>query len=336
MTGLDQFLAREIEAGNFPSGAALVGDLRHVLASVAAGAPADTLFDLASLTKVLCTAPLARLALRPADWSRRPGEFLPEFARTKFEEITLRHLATHTSGLPAWAPLYIGGAGPDAYRRELSELEPQERPGAKVIYSDLGILLLGEVLELVLGDSFDRLFASEIAGPAGAGARFGPIIPSEICAPTERGNLYERGLCEERGMTFTHFRTAMIRGEVHDGNAYYRGGVAAHAGLFGTVEDVWRLARPWLEGGGEYIDDWTPGLTESRGLFWQRQRGAESAIAEFSERAFGHTGFTGTSVWLDRERERIYVFLTNRVHPEVRLVDFNECRRRFHQVAIQL
>jgi CubicO group peptidase (beta-lactamase class C family) len=334
---LSRFLAEESARGSFPGGVALVGSASEILSLDSHGADPGTLYDLASLTKVLATAPLAELAQRSGlDWRRSVGAYLPDFKKTRFEDLTVEHLASHTSGLPAWRPLYAFGLGPKAYRRALAELEPEARPGAHVLYSDLGVLVLGEILELVLGEPMDRAFSREVAAPAGSSARFGPIAPPDGVAPTERGNRYEQALCEAMGVAFSRFRTEMIRGEVHDANAHYRGGVAAHAGLFGSAEDVWKLARPWAAGGGELAADRTPGQAESRGLLWQRKRGAGSAIPEFSEEAFGHTGFTGTSVWIDPRRYRIYVLLTNRVHPDVKPGDFNEVRRRFHEAAIDL
>jgi len=335
---LAEFLVAEIEQGHFPSGVALVGTPDRV-ETVSAGGDAEvsTLYDLASLTKVLATAPLARLAATAGlSWERRVGEYLPDFKKTRFEEMRVWHLAAHVSGLPAWAPLYASGEGAPAYRRALARLDPETAPESAVVYSDLGTLLFGEILEQILAEPIDRAFAREVAAPAGSSAAFGPLPDPSKAAPTELGNRYERALCEERGIRFERFRTAMIRGEVHDGNAYYRGGVAAHAGLFGTAEDVWKISRPWLDGAGAFGDDWTPDLPESRGLFWQRKRGARSAVDAFSDSAIGHTGFTGTSVWLDREAGKIYALLTNRVHPKVEPIDFNAVRRRFHEVAIEV
>ena len=334
---LGDFLDREIGEGSFPAGAALVGTAERIALAAVRNADAASLWDLASLTKVLATAPLARLAAGSGlAWDRRVGDYLPDFKRTRFEEIRVRHLATHVSGLPAWRPLYASGFGAEAYRRALAALEPESRPGAAVLYSDLGTLVFGEILESVLSEPLDRAFAREVAGPAGSGAAFGPVADLSRAVPTERGNRFEASLCERLGIRFGGFRAGVIRGEVHDGNAWGRGGVAAHAGLFGTVDDVWRLARSWLSSAGELGDDWTPDLPESRGLFWQRKRGAASAIDAFPDSSIGHTGFTGTSVWLDREAGRIYVLLTNRVHPDVKPIDFNAVRRRFHEVAVAL
>ena len=337
MSGLQALLDSEVEAGAYPSAVALVGDSGKIRGVWASGCRAGTLFDLASLTKVLATARLAAAALGEGlAWDRRIGDYLADFKRTMFEDIRVRDLATHTSGLPAWRPLYADGFGPAAYRQALARIEPELRPGSSVVYSDIGTLVFGEILEAVLAASIDAAFAGEIVGRAGIGARFGPLNPDDDAAPTEEGNRYEKALCESMGIAFEGFRTAVIRGEVHDGNAFYRGGVAAHAGLFGTAEDVWNLTRPWLTAHREFWSEQTRELPESRGLFWQRKRGAGSAVEEFGDDAFGHTGFTGTSVWADPGRDRVFVLLTNRVHPEVKPGNFHEARRKFHRAAIDL
>jgi CubicO group peptidase (beta-lactamase class C family) len=141
-------------------------------------------------------------------------------------------------------------------------------------------------------------------------------------------------MAAELGISYPRFRDGIVWGDVHDGNAYRRGGVAGNAGLFGAAADVWALARNWLDPGRrELTRDRTTELPEARGLAWQGSRGAGSAVAAMSASAFGHTGFTGTSLWIDPEADRIAILLTNRVHPEVRPIDFNAVRRRFHEAV---
>jgi CubicO group peptidase (beta-lactamase class C family) len=340
---LEEFLAAEIEAGSFPGGAALVGSGGEVLAEAVAGraaiepesaaAAADTLWDLASLTKPLCTGALVFASPGALPLDASPGRFLPEWKKTRFEGITLERLLTHTSGLAAWFPLYARGEGAGAYRRTLAEIEPEAAPAARVIYSDLNFLVLGEILEVTLGAPIETAFRELVAAPAGSGARFLPGDPS-ACAATERDDRFERAMTEARGLAYEGFRRGVVRGQVHDGNAFRRGGAAGHAGVFGTARDVWALARTWLEPGrAGFWSDRTPELPEARGLAWQGRRGAGSAVASMSPRAFGHTGFTGTSVWVDPDADRVLVLLTNRIHPEVREIPFNEVRRRFHDAA---
>ena len=134
-----------------------------------------------------------------------------------------------------------------------------------------------------------------------------------------------------RGLAYDRFRDGVVRGEVHDGNAYRRGGVAGNAGLFATARGVWLLAKTWLEPARARLGlDRTSRLAEARGLAWQGRRGAGSAIERMSERSFGHTGFTGTSVWIDPDARLVSILLTNRIHPVVREIPFNEVRQRFH------
>jgi CubicO group peptidase (beta-lactamase class C family) len=153
-------------------------------------------------------------------------------------------------------------------------------------------------------------------------------------AATEKGDRFERAMTQARGLTYAHFRDGVVWGEVHDGNAFRRGGVAGHAGLFGSARDVWLLARRWLEPPlSLWGVDRTADLAEARGLAWQGRRGAGSAVETMSKESFGHTGFTGTSVWLDPRRGLVFVLLTNRIHPAVREIPFNEVRQRFHAAA---
>ncbi|HKD12558.1 MAG TPA: serine hydrolase domain-containing protein [Thermoanaerobaculia bacterium] len=342
MSWLSAFLEEEIGRESFPGAVALVGSGEEVLELAAAGdavrepervgARPETLYDLASLTKPLCCAALARAA-GWGDLQSSPGRYFEPWKRTKYEGITLEMLWTHTSGLPAWFPLYARGEGADAYRRTLGEIEPEARPGERVTYSDLNFLLLGELLERVLSTPLDRAFREMVAAPCGTGASFLPSDPLKTAA-TERADATERAMAAALGLDYPRFRVGVVWGEVHDGNACRRGGVAGNAGLFGAARDVWALARRWLTDPAEdFQRDRTAALPEARGLAWQGSRGAGSAVPVFSRRAFGHTGFTGTSLWIDPDIDRIWILLSNRVHPSVRDANFNEVRRRFHAAA---
>jgi serine-type D-Ala-D-Ala carboxypeptidase len=349
LTGLESFLEEEIAAGSFPSGSVLVGSSESVLAAASAGRAAvvpepsplqaDTLFDLASLTKPLAAGALAHAAMEAGlDLASPPGRFFPAWKKTRYDGITVEHLLTHTAGLPAWFPLYARGEGVVAYRRTLGEIEPVALPGSAVLYSDLGILVFGEVLETFFSAPIDRSWGDLVAAPSGSRARYLPALGTD-CAATEEGDATERAMTADLGLSYPRFRTGVVRGEVHDGNALRRGGVSAHAGLFGTAEDVWRLARSWIAPERrELVRDRTPGLAEARGIAWQGARGARSLSESgevperISKRAFGHTGFTGTSVWIDPDSDRVYVLLTNRVHPRAE-GDFNAVRRRFHALV---
>ncbi|HSP93898.1 MAG TPA: serine hydrolase domain-containing protein [Thermoanaerobaculia bacterium] len=344
MTDAAGFLDSEIARGSFPGAVALMGTSEEVMDLALAGSAAvepepvpvseGTLWDLASLTKPLCCGALVRVAAREGlSLDLPPGFFFPAWKRTRYDGITLRTLLTHTSGLAAWYPLYTRGEGADAYRKTLSEMEPQAAPGSSVIYSDLNFLLVGDILEAHFSAPIDAVFSELVARPAGSEARFLPA-DRRATAATEKGDVTERGMAAALGLSYARFRTDVVWGEVHDGNARRRGGVAGNAGLFGSARDVWALARMWLEDfSEEFCSDRTPTLPEARGLSWQGKRGAGSSVPGMSPRSFGHTGFTGTSLWIDPEAGRIAILLTNRVHPTVKAADFNEVRRRFHGIA---
>src|SRR5262249_31452239 len=202
-----------------------------------------------------------------------------------------------------------------------------------VLYSDPTFLLSGDVLEAHFAAPLDAAFRDLVAAPAGSGARFLPP-EARATAATEKGDETERRMTAELGLSYPRFRSGVVWGEVHDGNASRRGGGARNAGRFGAPCGGPALPRARLPDVREdFCADRTPQLPEGRGLSWQAARGAGSAIPEMPSRSFGHTGFTGTSLWIDPDARRIAILLTNRVHPTVRDSRFNEVRRRFHALA---
>ena len=306
---------------------------------------AATPFDLASLTKPLCTALL--LVLLESDGTLDPhrpvAEWLDELERSWVGRTSLLDLASHTSGLPAWYPLYARARDRRGYLETIAGLEPAVAPG-RTLYSDLGYIALGLALERATGQTLDVLFATRIGAPLGLsrlafasrGGRY------DDAAATERGNEYERRMAGEAGAGHA-FRRHLLRGEVHDGNAHGLGGVAGHAGLFGTAAEVAALAREILDPRVlELPVEARRRLFEPRsscggrtvGFVLAAHAGASRGI--LPDRAPGHTGFTGTSLWLDPERGAIYVLLANRVHPSVGPRDFRFVRRAFHRVASRL
>ncbi|MGH9868392.1 MAG: serine hydrolase domain-containing protein [Candidatus Polarisedimenticolia bacterium] len=359
---LDSFLDERIDRGDIPGGVYAVAGPEGILDEGARGlavtgdapvtATLDTIYDLASLTKPLVTS-LLYLALSeelglPAGTPVR--RLVPAMDRNDKRDITLHHLLTHTSGLPDWLPLYLRGRTMDEYLRQIGEVAPVAGPGARVIYSDLGYILLGEVLARAATATLDELAHHQIASRLGlrATAFRPPAAWGARVAATEDSCHYERTLSRdvagERAAGYDGFRRGVIRGEVHDQNAWAVGGVAGHAGLFGTAGEVASIAREYLGAGtsmltGRALDlarhDATPGLEEARSYaFRLALRGDTAAGPRMSGRSFGHNGFTGTSVWIDPETGRIFVLLTNRVHPAVsKTVDMVALRRRFHEVA---
>ncbi|MBO8163621.1 MAG: beta-lactamase family protein [Brevibacillus sp.] len=277
----------------------------------------DALFDLASLTKVAATLPAVLLLLEEGDIALDSSlhSFFPDCPADK-RAITIEQLLTHTSGLPA-----------DLVKKRTDQLEiPAEiyraalaaAPGTTVIYSDLGMILLGLVVEKVSGERLDHFVFRRVYAPLGMNAtRFLPLSspPADVKAVATE---------------YDETRQAYVVGEVHDEKAWLMGGVAGHAGLFSTADDLCRYACWWLYGGEpalsahwrrEAVRNRTARLAgrrspASRGLGWQVNQEAEplSCGRLFSPESYGHTGFTGTSLWIDPRQDVAVVFLTNAVH----------------------
>jgi CubicO group peptidase (beta-lactamase class C family) len=350
---LRRFLAARADEGWMPGAAWWVEGPAGVVSQGVVGAAAvepepepateATPFDLASLTKPLATAPLLLLLEqeRRVNLDSPVEDYLPALAGSIHGRATLRALATHTSGLPAWRPLYLEAATLDRYLAAIAALPAETAPGAAV-YSDLGYILLGAVAESVSGRSLPKLFMECIAAPLGLSrTRFAGPHPIAGAAATERGNAYERSLAGAAGEDHA-WRTGLLRGEVHDGNAFALGGAAGHAGLFGVVDEVARLGRELLrprhlplEGRSRdlLLRAAPGGAGRTVGMVLASRASATRGILPGD--APGHTGFTGTSIWLDPDRERLFVLLTNRVHPRVPSREFRWLRRGFHRVARQ-
>jgi beta-glucosidase-like glycosyl hydrolase/CubicO group peptidase (beta-lactamase class C family) len=345
-------MERAVADAAFPGGVLAVG-YRGQLAARAFGklsyekgaAPVgpDTIYDLASLTKVVVTTTLAaRLTESPNGGTLQldaPIErYLPEWASGPQPEwrkqVTVRHLLTHTSGLPPHRDYFLTSKN----KRQLLEkifAEPLEsQPGTKEAYSDLGIILLGEIIERLTGKSLDELARTEIFRPLGmTETMFLPpkkLLPR--IAPTEDD---------------TRYRKRLIRGEVHDENAYALGGVAGHAGLFGTASDLAAFCQMLLNGGiyahhrllrrSTVAEFTTPQriADNTRTLGWAVPTENSSSGHYFSPHSFGHTGFTGTSIWIDPDKQLFVILLTNRVHPARENQKIQQVRPAIHDAVVE-
>ena len=287
-------------------------------------------YDCASLTKVVCTAPvLARLMqdglLRPDDPVRR---HLPEFASG--ESITLRHLLTHTSGLPAGLPLATAWQGPRAAVALACTRTPTHAPGTFFRYSDVNFILLGEVAARVTGQVFETLVQQWILDPLGMrDSGFLPLArhPAARLVPTEWSNAPVASAGAPTA------QPSMLRGLVHDPTARRMGGVAGHAGLFSTAADLARFARMVAAGGelegvrvlkqetvARMLEVASPhAVPERRSLGWDVESPYSRARgARYPAGSVGHTGFTGCALWIDRGSGAFHVLLSNRVHPRAR------------------
>lgn len=277
----------------------------------------DTVFDLASLTKPVVTTTSMMLLVEEGKVALNEpvARYLPEFAANGKESITVRQLLTHEGGLIADNPLDDFAAGREQAVSRLLAITPQARPGETFVYSDVGFMVLGELVERVADEDLSRFSTKKIFQPLGMGET--GFLPAETlrerAAPTEQR--------ESRWM----------QGEVHDPRAYALGGVAGNAGLFSTAEDLAVYAQMLLDGGAwdgrrvlkpQTVADMTLPHKTVRGiraLGWDMRSGYSSNRGDgFSDRAFGHGGFTGTSLWIDPELKLTVIFLSNRVHPDGR------------------
>lgn len=330
-------VTESIEAGAIPG--AVVAVARHgtLVLHQALGSAAtqpetrpmqlDTRFDLASLTKVTATLPsvlhlLERGAFRLDDRLQR---FFPAFTGEGKENVTIRHLLTHTAGLAPWLSLELEPGTRPEYIQRILVAPLDQAPGQSIVYSDLGFILLGELVHVVSGKPLDQYATEFIFRPHGLDSLcFNPApFLAKTCAATEfRPHL---GRCQV--------------GEVHDERATCLGGVAGHAGLFGTALDVCAYGQLWLGGllGPATLAAATRIQAEDegdvRGLGWIVLRPRYSLMScgdLFTPGAFGHTGFTGTSLWNDPATGLSVALLTNRVHfgrdPEAII----RLRPRFH------
>jgi CubicO group peptidase (beta-lactamase class C family) len=307
---------------------------------------ADLRYDLASITKPLATAALLLLAQRDGlDLEAPLGGLLPELAGSPWAAVSLVRCATHTAGFPAWAPLYAAhGASREGYLEALRHTRPLSAPGLHAVYSCLGFVALGFALERGFGSDLATLFSELVAEPLGLADELGfAPPPATPTAAGERRWLVEQSLLVERGLSGQLPPAQKDALPCSDGNARGLGGAAGNAGLFGTAAAVARLAAEFLPGGGGLLTAEeaesatacrTAGLEQARGLGWQlASTPGCSAGPALPAGAFGHTGFTGTSVWMDPETRAGYVLLGNRLHPGSRTPDLHPLRRRFHALA---
>jgi CubicO group peptidase (beta-lactamase class C family) len=317
-------LDRAVADSAFPGAFVIVGTHDRILARYGAGhldwAPSpvpddSTLWDMASLTKVIAmTSSMMQLVERRAVELDAPVQrYLPNWTGPNKQKVTVRDLLTHSSGLPAWRPLYkeatdTASAMALAYATPLDTL-----PGVRMVYSDIGGILMGEIVRAVSGERIDQYFASHIAVPLKLhDSMFLPpasLLPR--IAPTE----------------IDPWRQRHLRGEVHDENAAMLGGVSGHAGLFSSGRDLARIAQLYLNHGTlDGIRIWKPqtivqfttvqdSTFSNRALGWETPTGTNSAGHFMKRPAFGHTGFTGTSIWIDPAHDVFVVLLTNRVNP---------------------
>ena len=354
---ITRLLNEGIEIGVFPGAVLFVRHKGHIRIHQAMGqisslpdspkVQTNTIYDLASLTKPLVTVSSLLLLVQEErlNLSQTLDSLLEETKNSSLGQICIQALLSHQSGLPAWRPFYqavspVLSAGAEILQQRKQAIlerilkEPIDRASSSAsVYSDLGYMVLGFVIERVTGQSLADFSKDEIFHPLQAyelvygirkveGEALGQIAPTEE----------------------DPWRGRLLQGEVHDENAAALGGVAGHAGLFGTAEAVGRITKAWLD---SYLDKPSIFRHESVRQFVNAQAGTSWALGWdtpsqpsssgqwFSPQSFGHLGFTGTSIWIDPIRELEVIFLSNRVHPTRNNQAIKAFRPQLHDVIIQ-
>jgi CubicO group peptidase (beta-lactamase class C family) len=319
---IDHVIQRGIRAGGYPGAAVIVGRRGAAVwekgfgrlnwsSSSAAVSSDNTIYDLASLTKVVGTTTALMVLYDEGKISLDApvSTYIPEFSGGAKDRVTVRLLLEHRSGLPAGRDLWRLSSTPAEARSVVIATPLRCEPGRCFEYSDLGADVLGFIVEAVSGQRLDQFLADRVYKPLGMTETF--FLPADSLrdriAPTE--------VASRRGYS--------LRGEVHDENAFALGGVAGHAGLFSTAADLSLFAQMMLNGGSyngtRIIADSTVALFSkraagTRALGWDTCDGSGSCGKYLGAGAYGHTGFTGTSIWIDPERDMFVVLLTNRVY----------------------
>ena len=338
-----EVVQRGVDARAFPAAVVQVGTQGEVLWRQAFGTldadpdsartRDDTIFDLASLTKVIATTSLVmRLVERGTLALTDPiRQWIPEWRGRDREDVTIRSLLTHSSGLTAWLPFYRDHTGRQEFQHAICSLPLEYPPDSQEIYSDLGFILLGFIVEDAGARSFPTQAAELLGTLTTAPLLFNPpsVLRSSI-APTENDP----------------WRGRRLAGEVHDENCWALGGAAGHAGLFGTAQavgDVARVVLGALEGtdarlaSAETVRLFVTrfaAVPGSRALGWDTMLPTSSCGSQMSPSAFGHTGFTGTTLWIDAERGVYVVFLTNRVNPSRENIAIQTIRPALHDAVM--
>ena len=319
---IDRIVRRGITAGGYPGASVVVGRRGFSVfekgygrlgwtSGSAAVVPDESIYDLASLTKVVGTATAAMILYDEGrlELDVPVSKYLPSFSGGAKDAVTVRHLLTHTSGLPAGRDLRRLAGNAWEARNVVLSTPLACRPGACQVYSDLGADVLGFTVEAVAHQGLDDFLNERVFSPLGmSDTRFRP-------APAERDRIAPTEVSSPRGYP--------VRGEVHDENAWALGGVAGHAGLFSTAADLSLFAQMMLNGGtlngvrivsDSAVARFTQRTSGTRALGWDTSDGEGAAGIHMGQRAYGHTGFTGTSLWIDPDRDLFVILLTNRVH----------------------
>lgn len=345
-TKVDAIMNNAVRDSAFPGGVLLVGYRGKVVYNKAFGkytydtkaktVTTNSIFDLASLTKVTATTPAAMLLCDEGklNLDDKVIKYLPLFGNNGKENITIRNLLLHNSGLPSFKPFYKTCRNAKEEIAAIMNSELEFEPGTKYLYSDLGMIVLQKVIEKITRLPLDQFIKTRLFDKLGMNNTF--YNPSKYrrneCLPTEIDN---------------YWRNRLLQGEVHDETAFMLKGIAGNAGLFSTAADLAVYVNILLNDGvygnkvifkSETVKAWTArqsGLS-SRGLGWDTKTDEKSSSgSKFSKNSFGHTGFTGTSIWVDKDKKLFVILLTNRVYPTRNNSSLSTIRPKIHDAVVK-
>jgi len=318
---------------------AIEGTGRFTYEEDAPAVQAETVFDLASVSKVVATTAAAMVLVDRGllHLDTRLGDILPGFVvgaevGSGKIRVTLRMLLAHSSGLPGYVQLFRNCSTPEALLRDALHLPMEAAPGTRTEYSDIGYILLGKAIEVLSGETLDKFCAKTIFEPLGLrNTTFNPPVAwRSTIPPTEKD---------------TNFRQRVIQGEVQDENAWVLGGVAGHAGVFSNVADLLSFAQCILENGrgpggdpifqAETVKTFATPQTTGRALGWDVPTPPSSSGSYFGPHSIGHLGYAGTSIWIDPDQELAVVLLTNRTWPDRSNDAIRQVRPVFHNAVVE-
>jgi serine-type D-Ala-D-Ala carboxypeptidase len=309
------------------------------------------LFDLASLTKPVATTAMAMILYEQGqlELDAPIAALVPEFLRGQSDpgrrSVTFRHLLAHSSGLPAYEKLFLEAHSRDQLLDRAFRTPLRSDPGSHAEYSDMGFIILGVALERIAEESLDVFCQREIFGPLGMSTTTfnPPAAVRQQIPPTADQRQQPSGSDNAVGQSRT-FRNRIIQGEVQDENAFVLGGVAGHAGLFSTANDVARYAETMLTGGNPILLPETVSLftrressppDTTRTLGWDTPSTPSQSGQHFGPRSYGHLGYTGTSLWIDPDRHLSITLLTNRTWPDCSNQAIKQVRPKFHDAIVE-
>jgi len=343
---IDSIIVHAIKDSAFPGAVVLVSKVAEIIYEKGFGhftydesspkVKTTTIYDLASLTKIIATTTAAMICIDRNLFKLDDPvyKYIPGFSENGKENILIKNLLLHNSGLPAWKKFYDKNLGTESIINNIYSIKPEYSAGTKTVYSDLGIIVLGKLIEKVAEKKLDEFCEDEIFLPLNMNKTFfnPPNSVNYKIPPTEIDD---------------YWRNKLVQGEVHDETSSLLGGVAGHAGLFSTAKDLSKLCQMMLDegkyNGTQFIKPETIKLfmkrfspESTRALGWDTKSVTRSSAGnKFSKTSFGHTGFTGTSIWIDPERKLFVVFLTNRVYPSRENKKIINVRPKLHNAVIE-